>query len=115
MHYVAIVLILIGFDVLTGIVKALSTKSLCSSQMRSGLYRKTGEILTVFAGVLFDYANEVFALGFNVSIMYGLCTYISVMELLSIVENLCVINPLLSNIFSPYLDKLKGDNNVKRN
>lgn len=114
MHYIVIVLILITFDVLTGIIKALSTKTLCSSQMRSGLYRKTGEILTVFAAVLFDYANGVFELGFNVSILYGVCTYISVMEVLSIIENLCVINPLLSNIFSPYLDKLKGDNNVKR-
>ena len=114
MHYVAIVLIIICFDVLTGIVKALSTKSLCSAKMRAGLYRKSGEILSVFAGVLFDYGNEVFALGFNVSILYGICTYISIMELLSIIENLCEINPLLSNIFSPYLDKLKGDNNVKR-
>lgn len=85
-----------GFMVLdlgTGLVKAIKEKNYNSSVMREGLLHKCGSILCVTLGVLVDYANNYLNLGITVPIANAICTYITLMEIGSIIENIGRINP----------------------
>ena len=61
--------------------------------MRKGLYHKFGSIMLVVLAYLIDYAQRYVDLGFQVPIAAGVCVYIILMELGSIVENIGKINP----------------------
>ena len=113
-----IVLILIAFDVLTGVTKALIKGDLNSHCLRTGLWRKTGEIFTVFGGLIFEYSNTALGLGINIPLASAIAGYIAIMEITSITENICEINPRMANIFKPYLLNLdqqeKGDDDEEK-
>lgn len=92
-----IIFIVVGcfimLDLLTGIVKAFREKAYSSTVMREGLYHKCGSILCVVFAVLVDYAQTVIDIGVTVPVTASLCAYIVVMEIGSIIENICAINP----------------------
>ena len=117
MHkYLIAVGICIIFDVITGLLKAGHEGKIDSSKIRSGLYHKLSEIIAVAGSAIFThYINQV---EMNISFPLVTCVgvYICTMEIISIVENLCAVNPKLKRLFVPYLKKLKGDeNDEKRN
>lgn len=95
------------FDIITGIIKALYKGGLNSTILRVGLFHKLSEILAVTGSGLMEYgANYInFDIGFPV--FKAIAGYISIMELISILENLCEVNPSLAKLFKPYLEKLK--------
>lgn len=94
-------------DLITGLIKAFKTKEYTSSIMREGLFHKVGSILVVSFGVLVDYAQSYLDLGVNVPIATSICVYIVLMEIGSIIENLCTINPnLLPEKIKSYFQKL---------
>jgi toxin secretion/phage lysis holin len=70
-------------DVITGLIKAQVTNSKNSSKMRTGLYRKAGEIMLVGLAWLF-----CIAVRFPYDLASYIAAYIVVMETLSIFENL---------------------------
>ena len=70
-------------DVITGLIKAQITNSKNSSKMRTGLYRKAGEIMLVGLAWLF-----CIAVRFPYDLASYIAAYIVVMETLSILENL---------------------------
>ena len=108
MFNVISVLVLIIFDVITGLLKSAKNGCINSTAIRSGLYHKISEILCVLFCLLFDkYAMQ---LGINLGINLATCAiiYICTAEIISIVENLCELNPALKGIFAPFLSKLKG-------
>lgn len=107
MKYV-IVLSFIAADIITGVVKALYHEGLNSTVLRRGLYHKLAEILALGVGVALDCGITYFSLGLPAQIYTSFGCYISAMELISIIENLCDINPTLKALFKPYLEKLKG-------
>ena len=80
---VMIPIILMGIDVLTGIVNAWVKGEIKSSKLREGLAKKFGEISVIIIG-------EIFVLGFGLSnfLADGISIYLIVMELISICENL---------------------------
>lgn len=80
---VALPIILIGVDVLTGLIYAWSNKCFQSSRMRQGLSKKLGEIVIIVLGELFS-----FGIGLPKYIMNGILFYIGFMEFMSIIENL---------------------------
>lgn len=75
-------LTLIAIDFATGIVYAFLSKTFQSSKMRSGLSKKVGEIVIIILGELLSYA-----LGLPKEVMNFIVIYISIMELMSILEN----------------------------
>lgn len=99
-----IVLIFIAFDVLTGWLKALSTGTTDSSIMRKGLFHKLGEIIAVIFGYLCEYTLPYIGVTINIPFAVAIGTYIVLMEIASIVENIASINPqlakILDNVFS---------------
>lgn len=92
----------IVLDFLSGLIKAFKEKNYCSSIMREGLFHKCGSILCVVFGTLVDYAQVYVDIGVNVPVTTGVCGYIILMEIGSIIENVCAINPEI------FPDKLKA-------
>lgn len=92
----AICSILILMDIVCGIVGAARNKELCSAIMRDGLYNKFGELMLLLLAI---FVNEVLLIepfdkvGIPHEIAYAVAIYIAVMEIISIIENICKINP----------------------
>lgn len=90
--------ILILMDIVCGIVGAARNKELCSAIMRDGLYNKFGELMLLLLAI---FINEVLLIapfdkiGIPPEIAYAVAIYIAVMEIVSIIENICKINPEL--------------------
>ena len=106
------VLAFIGFDIFTGLIKALAKDGLNSTILRKGMYHKLSEILTVVGAGLLQYGAEYIQLGVEIPALVGVASYICIMELVSIIENLAMLNPSLYKLFKPVLNKLKeGDKN----
>lgn len=84
---VATPFILIGVDILTGLIYAWANQCFSSSKMRAGLSKKLGEIIIIVLGELFS-----FAVGLPKYIMNGILFYIGFMEFMSIIENLDKLN-----------------------
>ena len=99
------------FDIITGIIKALYQGGLDSTKLRKGLFHKLSEIVTVGGCGLLEYGTHYVDFGFDVPVLKPVATYICVMELISIIENICEVNEPLRKLFMPYLSKLKELNN----
>ena len=95
------------FDIVSGIIKALYKEGLNSTILREGLFHKLSEIIALCGAWLLEYATTYMDLGFDVPLLNGVAIYIDIMELISIIENLCEVNPALNKLFKPYLEKLK--------
>lgn len=102
-----IVGLFILLDLVTGLIKAFKLKEYTSTIMREGLYHKVGSILVVCFGVLVDKAQLFLDLGIEVPIASSICIYIILMEIGSIIENICKINPdILPEKIKAYFSKL---------
>lgn len=96
-------------DMLTGIIKAVMMKDFTSSIMREGLFHKTGSVICVAFGVLVDCAQTVIDLGVSVPVASTICAYIIIMEIGSIIENICMINPdIMPDKLKSYFSKLSN-------
>jgi len=95
-------------DFISGLIKAFKEKNYCSTIMRQGLYHKAGSILCIVFGALVDYAQQFIDIGVSLPIVEGFCAYIILMEVGSIIENVCKINPeILPEKLTQYFFKLK--------
>lgn len=100
-------------DLVTGLIKALKEKKYNSSIMREGLYHKAGSVLIILLGVLVDYAQNFVDLGVNIPVAAAFCVIVILMEIGSIIENACAINPdILPDKIKSYFQKL-GMNETK--
>lgn len=75
-------LIIMGLDVITGVVKAWAKQTFNASIMRAGLAKKAGEIMILVVGELISYG-----LMLPDAIMNCISFYIIFMEVMSILEN----------------------------
>lgn len=96
--------IFIVFDVATGWLKALSTGTTDSSIMRTGLFRKIAEIMAVVFGYVCEYAFPYAGLDVTIPFATGISTYIVLMETVSVVENLALMNPQLAEILNKFFN-----------
>lgn len=96
-------------DVVTGILQAVYNKDINSTKLRQGLYHKLSEVLAVVFSAGIEYACDYIDLGIEPPVLKIVATYICIMELVSILENLCEVNPRLAKLFKPYLEKLNED------
>lgn len=111
MRYTITAFIVVGgailFDIITGVIKALYLDGLNSTILRQGLFHKLSELLAIGFAYGLEYAVVAMQIGVDIPIFYAVATYITVMELISIIENLCLVNPKLAKVFAPYLNKFK--------
>ena len=104
-------------DFLTGMFKAYVTGTLNSSKMRKGGINKIGELVVMTtacgleAGInalsrYYDISKELAAITGTVTAIL-IFTYITVMEMISILENFAAINPNASGWVTKLLNHLK--------
>lgn len=105
MKYIIMLLIVVGLiiiDYITGVIKAYASNTLCSRKMRIGGLNKLSEILVMLAAVGLEigitqlgkyYQSAELANLVGVVTAVGVFIYITVMELISILENYAAINP----------------------
>lgn len=94
-------------DIITGVIKALYKGGLNSTILRVGLFHKISEIIAVVGSGLLEYGLYYLDFDIGFPVFKAIAGYISIMELISILENLCEVNPALAKLFKPYLEKLK--------
>ena len=105
-----IYIIVAGFilaDILTGIMQAVYKGDLNSTKLRQGLFHKLSEILAVGVSTGLEYVCNYVQLGIELPLLNTVSIYICIMELISILENICEVNPALAKLFKPYLEKLQ--------
>lgn len=102
-----IALIFILFDLISGVLKAVKNKNLDSTKMREGLINKVIELFSIVFGFICEYSLP--QIGINVDVKFGsaIATYIVIMELCSVIENLGEISPEIGKLLSKVFEKLK--------
>lgn len=128
MQYV-IMLIIVAWlaiaDFLTGMIKAYITGTLNSTKMRKGGMNKICELIVMTTGCgleagikalgrYYDVSKELAAITGTVTAVL-IFSYISVMEVISILENFSEINPNSSGWIKKLLDRLKCNNDKNDN
>ena len=106
--------VFILFDILTGIIKALYKEGLNSTYLRQGLFHKLSEVVAVIGCRLLEYGMNYIHIGVELPVLNVVVAYICTMELISIIENIAEVNPMLAKLFKPYLEKLKEQDNDKQ-
>ena len=101
-----IVLSFIIGDLLTGLLAALKNKQFRSSVMREGLFHKAGEIATRGLGMMCDKFAPFVHIELPVDLVVVVASYLSLMEIGSIIENIRKLSPAAADI----LGKFFGNN-----
>ena len=102
-----IVLIFISFDILFGLLQALTNQTFQSSMMRQGLFQKLGEILCYLFGVVCDTALPLINILVPFSLANAITIYIVIMEIGSILENLSKVSPVMAKYLGFVFEKLR--------
>lgn len=106
MQYLIMLMIVIGLaiaDWLTGFIKGYASGTVSSKVMRTGGVKKLAEIIVMLVGIGIDIAIQYLSIYYpnyewlgsvlgNVCAI-GVCGYITIMELVSILENFAAIYP----------------------
>lgn len=109
---VIVALVFNGLDLVSGIITAVKNHEIQSSKLRDGLFKKVGFLLCYFVAWLIDTHASLIGFNLNTPILPIIITYVCITELVSILENICKINPdilpdKLMELFN--VSSLKGD------
>lgn len=100
----------IVLDVCSGVAAAYARREVESPKLRQGLWHKVGYFFVVFCSIVIEWAmNNGMDLGFDLPLVMPICVWISLMEIVSTLENAAKINPDLAAV--PGFERLK---NVER-
>lgn len=91
--------ILMLFDMVSGIIQAVMNREFRSSTMRTGLGHKAVLALIILLAICIEILSaHVAGLGFGRVTIYVVCVAIIIMEVASIMENLCKAYPELADL-----------------
>lgn len=96
-HILIITAVMILLDVVMGFAGACKEGDVNSGKLREGLWHKAGFIGLIAVSYIIEYAAAYAELGFDVPTVLATCVYVIVTELVSVCENLCVLNLHLVN------------------
>lgn len=104
-------LFFVATDYLTGTVKAVMQGNLSSQKMREGLGHKFAYLILISVAYVIDTVSMHVSLGLPVNVFIVTVGGVCLIELTSILENICEINPELKN--KPFMQIF--DTNKKEN
>lgn len=86
------------FDVVSGLAKAAYNGDISSQKMRKGLWSKCANVMLIVLSMICSVGVANFpSLPSELSSVYeAICAYVSIMEIVSIIENVCEMNPELA-------------------
>lgn len=99
-------------DFLTGIVSALWTGTYKSRIMREGLIHKATELFIIGLAFAVEVGFPVVGIDVSIPLTLPVICYIVLMEIGSIIENLCKMNPDLKQLADRYFaqyEKKEGE------
>lgn len=94
-HVLLITCVMIVLDVVFGFAGAIKQKDVQSSKLRDGFWHKAGFMGLITLAYVIQYTAQHAELGFDVPSVMAVCVYVIVTEVVSVFENLCVLNPNL--------------------
>lgn len=101
---ILVALCFIVLDIALGFAGAVKDSRVSSKIMREGLWHKLGSIALIAVSDVIDGALlGGVDLGFPAPVLAGVCLYISLMELVSVLENISILNPELKD--NPLLNR----------
>lgn len=110
---IIIALVFNALDLITGIITAVKNKDIQSSKLRDGLFKKIGFILCYFVAWLIDTEGSMIGFSLGTPILPIIILYVCTTELVSILENICKINPdILPEKLMELFHINGGDNNA---
>lgn len=99
-------ILFILLDVASGVVSAYARHEISSQKLRSGLWHKLGYFFVVFCAIIIEWAmTQGLDLGFSLPLVVPICVWISLMEIVSTLENAAKMNPDLDRV--PGFERLK--------
>lgn len=107
---VGVACLFMGLDIVTGFTQALYNKCVSSTKMKDGIFHKCGFLLAMLLAGLCEYAMIFVDLGFNVPVQNATCLLIIMTEIVSNIENICLLSPELANSKFPQLFENLGKN-----
>lgn len=91
-------LIFVAFDTISGLIKAFATNTFSSTKVKTGIFHKAALILIMVMSVVIDILSGFIpSMPFTVPLTQGCCLLIIGMECMSVLENVCAINPALKD------------------
>lgn len=103
-------LFFITMDYLTGVVKAIMQNNLSSQKMREGLGHKFTYLTLISVAYIIDTVSTHVSLGLPANVFIATIGGICLIELTSILENACEINPELKN--KPFMQIFDANENT---
>lgn len=112
-HPIAVAAVMMALDIATGFAGAAKDKAIESGKMREGLWHKAGFFGLVGLAAVWEIGSvwlnaEVSGVGVAVPelpAVGAVCTFVVATEIVSILENLCVLNPDIASL--PVVKHLK--------
>lgn len=108
---IIIALVFNSLDLISGIITAVKNKDIQSAKLRDGLFKKVGFVLCYFVAWLVDTQGTRIGFQLGISILPIIILYVCTTELVSILENICKINP---DILPEKLMELFNISNIKK-
>lgn len=98
-HVFMVILALVCIDYVSGIIGGCMTEGFDSKKMREGLLHKLTYFIAIAVCMCIEYLSTYMELGFvfGSGLTVMACVWIVVTEVGSILENICKINPELSD------------------
>ena len=99
-------ILFILLDVISGVVSAYARHAISSQKLRTGLWHKLGYFFVIFCAIIIEWTmTQGLNLGFSLPLVVPICVWVSLMEIVSILENAAQINPDLEKV--PGFERLK--------
>ena len=92
-RFILVACIFIVFDIVTGVLQALINGTFESKKMRRGGLHKIALLVVLAFGVALDYSQTLVELGFDFPCLKAIAGYITLMEIMSSVENINLAFP----------------------
>ena len=98
-------------DIISGVIAAVINKNYSSEELRKGLGHKLGYIFVMCTVAIIQVAmfDDRFSIDFGFPLLDVVCGFIIFMEVTSIIENACLINPNLKEFVGKYFNLEKHD------
>lgn len=111
-----VVTIFIAFDFATGITKAAYEGNISSKKLKQGLFHKLAYWLLLIAAWWIETANAVVNIGLPCAVYLPTCVGITLIESVSILENIASISPELKRMkIFKILAEVNSDNENNEN
>lgn len=92
-RFILVACIFIVFDIVTGVLQALINGTFESKKMRRGGLHKIALLVVLAFGVALDYSQTLVELGFEFPCLKAIAGYITLMEIMSSIENINLAFP----------------------